>query len=145
MTIYKTKVYIFNTRGVAQSGRVSALGAESRRFESCLPDQRYIIMKKAIIKKPAKTNMQSGLNKTKNWTVEFEFDGTLKKDVLMGWNSSSNTSKQLKMNFSSLEDAISWCQKNSYEYVISDQTKKIIKPTSYASNFSNNRKISWTH
>lgn len=38
LTIYKTKVYIFNTRGVAQSGRVSALGAESRRFESCLPD-----------------------------------------------------------------------------------------------------------
>ena len=102
-------------------------------------------MKKAIIKKPAKTNMQSGLNKTKNWTIEFEFDGTLKKDVLMGWNSSSNTSKQLKMNFASLEDAISWCQKNSYEYVISDQTKKIVKPKSYASNFSNNRKVSWTH
>ena len=40
LTIYKTKVYIFNTRGVAQSGRVSALGAESRRFESCLPDHK---------------------------------------------------------------------------------------------------------
>ena len=145
MTIYKTKVYIFNTRGVAQSGRVSALGAESRRFESCLPDQILIIMKKAIIKKPAKTNMQSGLNKTKNWTIEFEFDSTLKKDVLMGWNSSSNTSKQLKMNFVSLEDAINWCKQNSYQYIISDQTQKTIKPKNYASNFSNNRKVSWTH
>ena len=102
-------------------------------------------MKKAIIKKPAKTNMQSGLLKTKNWIIEFEFDRSLKKDVLMGWNSSSNTSKQLKMNFTSLEDAIFWCQKNSYEYVILDQTKKIVKPKSYASNFSNNRKTSWTH
>lgn len=26
-------------RGVAQSGSASALGAEGRRFESCLPDQ----------------------------------------------------------------------------------------------------------
>ena len=32
--------------------------------------------------------MQSGLKKTKDWIVEFEFDSTLKKDVLMGWNSS---------------------------------------------------------
>ena len=102
-------------------------------------------MKKAIIKKPAKTNMQSGLYKTKNWIIEFEFDRSLKKDVLMGWNSSSNTSKQLKMYFASLEDAIFWCQKNSYEFVISDQTKKIVKPKSYASNFSNSRKTSWTH
>ena len=89
--------------------------------------------------------MQSGLNKTKNWTIEFEFDASLKKDVLMGWNSSSNTSKQLKMNFASLEDAISWCKKNSYQYIIYDQTQKTIKPKSYASNFSNNRKVSWTH
>jgi nucleotidyltransferase substrate binding protein (TIGR01987 family) len=28
-------------RGVAQSGSASALGAEGRRFESCLPDQFY--------------------------------------------------------------------------------------------------------
>jgi len=48
-------------------------------------------MKKALIKKPCKTNMQSGLKKTKFWIVEFQFDSSLKKDVLMGWNSSENT------------------------------------------------------
>ena len=47
-------------------------------------------MKKALIKKPCKTNMQSGLKKTKSWIVEFQFDSSLKKDVLMGWNSSDN-------------------------------------------------------
>jgi len=65
--------------------------------------------------------------------------------VLMCWNSSSNTLKQLKMNFVSLEDAINWCKQNSYQYIISDQTQKTIKPKNYASNFSNNRKVSWTH
>ena len=144
MTIYKTKVYIFNTRGVAQSGRVSALGAESRRFESCLPDH-LLIMKKVVIKKPSKTNMQSGLKKTKNWIVEFEFDSSLKKDVLMGWNSSNNTDKQVSLQFPNLEDAISWCKKNSYAYKVIEGPAKSIKPKNYASNFSNNRRTSWTH
>ena len=89
--------------------------------------------------------MQSGLRKTKSWIIEFDSDPSLKKDVLMGWNSSKNTTKQLKLNFDNLDDAILWCQKNSYKYKVVDQTYKPIKPKSYASNFSNNRKISWTH
>ena len=143
MTIYKTKVYIFNTRGVAQSGRVSALGAESRRFESCLPDQ--LIMQKVSIKKPCKTNMQSGLKKTKEWIIEFNFDSTLKKDVLMGWNSSNDTKKQLNLSFSNLDDAISWCNSNGFAYSVVETLPKKIKPKSYASNFSNQRRTSWTH
>ena len=102
-------------------------------------------MKKVTIKRPSKTNMQSGLKKTKMWIIEFEFDPSLKKDVLMGWNSSKNTTKQLKLNFDNLDDAILWCQKNSYQYKVIDQSYKQVKPKSYASNFSNNRKTSWTH
>ena len=101
------------------------------------------MMKKVTIKRPTKTNMQSGLKKTKSWIIEF--DSSLQKDVLMGWNSSKNTTKQLKLNFDTLDDAILWCQKNSYEYKVVDQTYKQVKPKSYASNFSNNRKTSWTH
>ena len=89
--------------------------------------------------------MQSGLKKTKNWIIEFEFDTSLQKDTLMGWNSSKNTTKQLNLNFEILDDAIAWCEKNSYKYRISDQTQKKIKPKNYASNFSSSRKTSWTH
>ena len=102
-------------------------------------------MKKVVIKKPSKTNMQSGYKKTKTWIIEFEFDVSLKKDVLMGWNSSRDTTKQLNLQFDNLNDAISWCQNNSYEYRVDDQTFKRIKPKNYASNFSSNRKTSWTH
>ena len=56
-------------------------------------------MQKVSIKKPCKTNMQSGLKKTKEWIIEFNFDSTLKKDVLMGWNSSKDTKKQLNLSF----------------------------------------------
>jgi len=89
--------------------------------------------------------MQSGLNKTKKWLIETDFDHTLKKDVLMGWNSSSNTEKKINLSFDSLDDALKWCEKNQIQYKIVDQTKKVIKPKSYASNFSSNRRTSWTH
>ena len=102
-------------------------------------------MKKAIIKKPCKTNMQSGLKKTKDWIVEFEFDSTLKKDVLMGWNSSGNTEKQVKLSFTNLDDAINWCNNNNFTYRVVEQSLKKIKPKSYASNFLSNRRTSWTH
>jgi len=102
-------------------------------------------MKSVVIKKPCKTNMQSGYKKTKNWIIEFSFDSSLNKDVLMGWNSSSNTKKQLSLSFSDLNDAISWCNNNNFKFKVVEPTLKKIKPKSYASNFSNNRRTSWTH
>ena len=89
--------------------------------------------------------MQSGLKKTKDWIVEFDFDSTLKKDVLMGWNSSENTNKQVKLSFPNLDDAKSWCTKNNFTYEVEDQSYKSLKPKSYSSNFSNIRRTSWTH
>lgn len=102
-------------------------------------------MIKVLIKKPCKTNMQSGLNKTKNWIIEFPFDTSIKKDFLMGWNSSKNTTKQLSLSFPSVESAKSWCSQNNYEFSIIDETKHTYKAKSYASNFANNRRRSWTH
>jgi len=89
--------------------------------------------------------MQSGLKKTKDWIVEFEFDHSLKKDVLMGWNSSNNTQKQINLSFSDLNDAISWCNNNQFTYKIIEPSSKKINAKSYASNFSSNRRTSWTH
>ena len=71
--------------------------------------------------------MQSGLKKTKDWIVEFEFDSTLKKDVLMGWNSSGNTEKQVKLSFINLDDAINWCNNNNFTYRVVEQSIKKIK------------------
>ena len=89
--------------------------------------------------------MQSGLKKTKNWIIEHDFDTSLKKDVLMGWNSSENTSKQVNLKFSSLDDAIKWCNKNNLNFRVIDESTKSIKPKSYSSNFLNKRRTSWTH
>ena len=100
---------------------------------------------KAIIRKPSKTNMQSGLKKTNYWIIDFEFDHTIDKDQLMGWNSSFNTFHQLKLKFSSVEKAKQWCEQKSIQFVVEEEKSKISEPKSYASNFDKNRRRSWTH
>ena len=56
-------------------------------------------MKKAKIYKPAKTSMQSGRAKTKKWLLRFD---DIKSGInpLMGWESSSDTYTELKLEFS---------------------------------------------
>ena len=70
------------SRGIAQPGSAAVLGPRGRRFKSCCPDQnsarhvrRALERAKpmtARIYKPAKTAMQSGTAKTKDWVLDFE-------------------------------------------------------------------------
>ena len=122
----------FSSRGVAQPGSASALGAEGPRFESVHPDQN--IMYKAKIYCPAKTSMQSGMGNSENWVLEFDKEN-LDKDFIMGWNSSSDTKKQIKINFKSKEDAINYANKENILFTISEPHKRKIIIKSYADNF----------
>ena len=84
-------------------------------------------MKKAKIYKPNKTAMQSGLGKTNKWILEFETkDPTL--NPLMGWESSSDTLSEIKLEFSTKELAINYAKKNKIDYeLIKPQTRKVTK------------------
>ena len=91
-------------------------------------------MNKAKIYKPSKTAMQSGKRKTNNWLLEFD---TLSTGInpLMGWETSKDTMSEVKLEFSTKEEAISFAKKNDIGYtVIEPQKQKIIKK-SYADNF----------
>ena len=79
--------------------------------------------------------MQSGLGKTNRWIIEFETKNT-GINPLMGWESSSDTLSELKLEFSTKELAIEYAKKNKILFeVIEPQKRKIIKK-SYADNFS---------
>ena len=91
-------------------------------------------MKKVKIYKPAKSSMQSGLGKTKNWILEY-FDEKNGINPLMGWESSTNTLSEVKLEFSSKENAISYAKKNKLSYEIIESEKKKIVKKSYADNF----------
>ena len=94
-------------------------------------------MRKAKIYKPSKTAMQSGNRNTKNWLLEFDTLNT-GIDPLMGWVSSKDTMSQVKLEFSTKEQAINYAKKNNINYyIIEPQKRKIIKK-SYADNFLKN-------
>ena len=122
----------FSSRGVAQPGSASALGAEGPRFESVHPDQ--IIMIKAKIFCPAKTSMQSAKGNSQNWILEFEKEN-IGKDFIMGWNSSSDTKKQIRIIFKSEDEAINYAKKENIFFTILKPNKKKIIIKSYADNF----------
>ena len=92
-------------------------------------------MKKAKIYIPTKTAMQSGRGKLKKWVLEFATkDSSI--NPLMGWESSTDTYSEVKIQFSSKDLAIKYAIKNNVKYeVIEPNDRKIIKK-SYADNFT---------
>jgi len=92
-------------------------------------------MKKVKIFKPSKTVIQSGLGKTDKWVIEYITDdsGT---EPLMGWESSTDTLSELKLEFSTKNLAIEYAKKNKIDFeLIEPQKRKIVKK-SYADNFT---------
>jgi len=92
-------------------------------------------MKKAKIYIPTKNVMQSGLGKTDKWIIEFNTKNT-GTDPLMGWESSTDTLSELKLEFPTKELAIEYANKNKIDFdVVEPQKRKIIKKA-YADNFT---------
>ena len=78
--------------------------------------------------------MQSGQGKTDKWVLEFETKDP-SKNPLMGWESSSDTLSELKLEFSSKELAINYAKKMKILYEIIEPKKRKIVKKSYADNF----------
>ena len=78
--------------------------------------------------------MQSGVGKSHKWVLEFETrDPT--KNPLMGWESSSDTLSEIKLEFSSKELAINYAKKKKIHYEIIEPKKRKTVKKSYADNF----------
>ncbi len=119
-------------RGVAKPGIALGLGPRDRRFKSYHPD--HIKMKKAKIYKPTRTAMQSGKRNTKNWLLKFDtLDNSI--DPLMGWESSKDTMSEVKLEFSTKDQAINYAKKNNIDYYIEEPEERKIIKKSYSDNF----------
>ena len=78
--------------------------------------------------------MQSGLGKDNKWILIFEtIDPTI--NPLMGWESSSDTLTELKLEFPTKEKAINYAKKNKIDYTLIEPKKRKIVKKSYADNF----------
>jgi len=91
-------------------------------------------MKKAIIYIPNKNPMQSGLAKSAKWILEFKTKDPT-KNPLMGWESSSDTYTELKLEFSSKELAINYAKKKKIDFELIEPRKRKTVKKSYADNF----------
>jgi hypothetical protein len=99
----------------------------------------------ARIYRPAKSAMQSGKAKTRDWRLEFAADSARKADPLMGWTQSSDMNGQIRLDFETREEAIAYAQAHGIAFQVSEPKtpKRIIK--AYADNFAPGRKQPWTH
>ena len=91
-------------------------------------------MKKAKIYIPNKSPMQSGLGKTDKWILEYETKDPT-NNPLMGWESSSDTYSELKLEFSSKELAINYAKKKKIDFDLIEPKKRKTVKKSYADNF----------
>ena len=80
--------------------------------------------------------MQSGLGKTEKWILEFEIDNPT-KNPLMGWESSSDTYSELRLEFSSKDLAVNYAKKKKIDFEIIEPKKRKTVKKSYADNFLN--------
>ena len=91
-------------------------------------------MSKAIIYIPNKNPMQSGMAKSDKWILEFiTKDPT--KNPLMGWESSSDTLTELKLEFPTKELAINYTKKKKIDFDLIEPKKRKTVKKSYADNF----------
>ena len=60
----------------------------------------------ARIYKPARTAMQSGHANTKDWVLDYEPSAARTVEPLMGWTSSTDMNRQVKLRYATREEAI---------------------------------------
>ena len=99
----------------------------------------------ARIYRPAKTAMQSGKAKTKDWVLEFEPASARRSDPLMGWTQSSDMNGQVRLSFETSDEAVAYAQRHGISFQLFEPKtpKRIIK--AYADNFAAGRRQPWTH
>ena len=100
---------------------------------------------RARIYQPAKTAMQSGTAKTRQWVLDYTPSSARAVDPLMGWTSSSDTQSQVRLRFDSKEAAIDYAKAHGIDYHVSEPKTRRVKPKAYADNFAFTRNGAWTH
>ncbi|HEY7298617.1 MAG TPA: ETC complex I subunit [Xanthobacteraceae bacterium] len=99
----------------------------------------------ARIYKPAKTAMQSGLARTKEWVLDFEPQEPREVEPLMGWTSSGDMRSQVRLQFDTPEEAVAYCERYGIAYQLFPAQEPARRGLSYADNFSYKRREAWTH
>ncbi len=99
----------------------------------------------ARIFKPARNAMQSGKGKAERWMLTYEPEVPLAVEPLMGYTSSADMKRQIKLHFDTQEEAVAYAQKNGIPYQVFEPHQDARRKISYSDNFRYGRLQSWTH
>ena len=99
----------------------------------------------ARIYKPAKTAMQSGTAKTREWVLDYEPQEPREIEPLMGWTSSGDMHQQVHLRFDTKEEAIAYCERHAIAYQVFESRPPARRGLSYSDNFAYRRRDAWTH
>ncbi|MFZ5709460.1 MAG: ETC complex I subunit [Pseudomonadota bacterium] len=102
---------------------------------------------RARIYRPARTAMQSGTARTRQWVLDFGSGDDKDIDPLMGWTSSRDTQAQVRLSFDTREAAEAYARDEGIDYVVIEPHGRApnIRPRGYGENFATDRKGQWTH
>jgi hypothetical protein len=99
----------------------------------------------ARIYKPARTAMQSGTAKTREWVLDYEPEQPREIEPLMGWTSSGDMRQQVRLRFPTAEEAVAYAERHGIPYQVFDAKTSARRPIAYSDNFAFTRRGSWTH
>ena len=100
---------------------------------------------RARIYQPPKNAMQSGTAKTHDWVLDFEPAARRQADPLMGWIGSADTQSQVRLTFSTQEEAVGYAERHGVAYALELPRTRTMKPKAYSDNFRSGRAENWTH
>jgi len=106
------------------------------------------VPRRARIYKPARNAMQSGTARSRNWVLDFEPANEREIDPLMGWTSSDDTQRQVRLRFETREQAEAYAKAHGIEVVAvlpAQPRAPNIRPRGYGENFTPDRRMPWTH
>jgi hypothetical protein len=78
---------------------------------------------------------QSGKANAGLWQLEFERSEPLRADPLTGWNGSGDTNTQVRITFTTCEEAVAFATRLGHDYHLVPPTSVKLKLQAYADNF----------
>lgn len=101
--------------------------------------EEQIKTRKVRIFVPARNAMQSGVQNTKKWKIDFDTRERW-ENPLMGWASTADPLSNMVLSFTSKEEAIAFVEKNGWSYEVDERRIPKPKSKSYGANFSWNKR-----
>jgi ETC complex I subunit-like protein len=99
----------------------------------------------ARIYRPARTAMQSGTAKAKEWVLDYEPEQPRTVEPLMGWTSSADMKQELRLSFATKDEAVAYCEHHGIPYQVFETKPPVRQRISYSDNFAFPRREAWTH